>query len=190
MKTKITIFVFFFLLTFLALPTHLSAQEKAAGDSASFADITLSDKPVVIQDHRVKKLREFLEKYNSPLADQAQTFIDQADKNDLDWKLLPSISGVESTFGQYAPSSCYNGWGYGIYQNHLTCFASYEEAITTISKALRETYINQWGDYDIYAIGRHYAASPAWAGKVNYFMNEIEPFETSDTVTQTLPISL
>ncbi|KKS16866.1 MAG: hypothetical protein UU74_C0031G0002 [Candidatus Woesebacteria bacterium GW2011_GWA1_41_7] len=38
-------------------------------------------------DFRVENLRNFLQKYNSPLAPYAEEFVIYADKNDLDYRL-------------------------------------------------------------------------------------------------------
>lgn len=172
------------------------AQDTAAGNSAALLDGTPSapeatQAAVVKYDYRTDALKQYLRKYDFTLANESKTFIDEADANDIDWKLLASIAGVESTFGQQVPVNCNNAWGFGIYANHTKCFPSYNEAIKTISKAIRKQYIDTWGDNDIYAIGHDYAASPTWAYKVNYFMNGIDEFYLKYVNNhKTLPISL
>lgn len=153
--------------------TPVFASEKLSGSSATLAT-TLT---VTKEDNRVLILREYLEKYNSPLADSAQTFVEQADKNYLDWKFVAAIAGVESTFAHHLPYNSYNAWGWGIYGNNTHSFTSYEDGIITISKALRKKYMDTWGAQDVHEIGRFYAASPTWASKVTYFMRDIEQFE-------------
>ena len=147
-------------------------QEKA---SASSAKIVNSDE-VINEDYRVKILRDYLEEHNSPLAPNAADFVESADKYNLDWKLVAAISGVESTFGQAIPPDSYNGWGWGVYGDHVIRFGSWKEGIQTVSQGLRERYMNQWGGKDIYQIGAMYAASPAWAGHVELYMNSIQDF--------------
>lgn len=124
---------------------------------------------------RVAILYNFLDSYNSPLKIYARNFVEEANKNNLDYRLLAAISGVESTFGQQLPYSSYNAWGWGIYGNNALRFGSYPEAISTISKSLRENYIDSWGAKNVYQIGRFYAASPTWAQRVVYFMEKVEP---------------
>ena len=131
---------------------------------------------LALSDNRVKILREFLESYNSPLAPFARVFVETADTNNLDWKLVAAISGVESTFGQQIPQDSYNGWGWGIYGNHVTYFSSWEDGIQIISKGLRENYIDKWGATNVYEIGRMYAASGTWASHVEFYMNRISDF--------------
>lgn len=136
-----------------------------------------------LTDRRVAVLYSFLDGYNSPLKYNAVDFVREADSNRLDWRLVASISGVESTFGKQLPYNSYNAWGWGIYGDNMIRFASYDEAIATISKSLREKYIDTWGAQNVYEIGRFYASSPTWAQRVVYFMNKIEP-------TNQLPITI
>lgn len=125
-------------------------------------------------DKRATILKDYLAKHNSPLEDSAQDFIDAADQYGLDWKLVVSISGVESTFGKYIPGG-FNGWGWGVYGNNAIYFKSWREAIFTISKGLRENYVDK-GYAEPYSMNRLYAASPKWGKNVTFFMNSIEKF--------------
>lgn len=166
--------VFFFLLILILHQSSISFvyAQKEAGASAVPASLSTEEQ----QDYRVKILKEFLDQYNSPFADKAAVFVREADKNNIDWRLLVAISGVESTFGQQIPYNANNAWGWGIYGDNMIRFATWDEAITTISKELRERYINQWGAQDVYQIGKFYAASPTWAQRVDYFMQKIDSF--------------
>ncbi|MBI2337834.1 glucosaminidase domain-containing protein [Candidatus Daviesbacteria bacterium] len=125
-------------------------------------------------DKRAKILAEYLAKFDSPLQNHAQDFIDASNTYNLDWKLLPAIAGVESTFGKYIPGG-YNGWGWGVYGTQAIHFNSWKEAIFTIAKGLRENYLDK-GLTDPFSINRIYAASPHWGGKVTYFMQDLEAF--------------
>lgn len=131
-------------------------------------------------DNRVIVLRAYLARYNSPLLGSAETFIESADLHQLDWRLVAAISGVESTFGKQLPYNSHNAWGWGIYGDNIIRFASYEEAIETISRELRNRYIDSWGADNVYKIGRYYAASPTWANRVTYFMEDMQRFELSN----------
>lgn len=152
---------------------NVYAQEIAAGSSAALLKRVVQKTP----DSRVRILREFLEKYNSPLVPFAGTFVETADKYSLDWKLVAAISGVESTFGHQIPYESFNGWGWGIYGDNMIRFSSWNQGIETVSEGLRTNYINKWGARNVYEIGRFYASSPTWAQRVEYFMNKIEEFE-------------
>jgi hypothetical protein len=131
-------------------------------------------------DERVAKLQAFLETYDSPLAESAQHFISEADRLHLDWKLVPAIAGVESTFGKHIPTNSYNGYGWGVFtgQNDGIHFKDWNDGITKVSEGLRYNYLDK-GAQTIEQIGHIYAASPAWSWKVRYFIQKIEDFETS-----------
>ena len=183
MKTKLIVFVFMLLLSLFITTPKIQAQEKASRSSATFQDLNA----VQASDNRVQVLTKYLAQENSPLTPYASTFVAQADMYHIDWRLLVAISGVESTFGKAVP--CTNAWGYNIYGNNMRCFASYPEAIRIISQDLRYKYMDQWGATDVYSIGRIYAASPTWASRVTYFMNQIQAFSLQPE-NQPLPISL
>lgn len=180
MKAKIIFFAFTFLITTLLFPLKTQAQEQASGSSASLSSLLVARS----KDHRAEILQKYLEKQDSPLAPYANVFVSQADLYNIDWRFVAAISGVESTFGKAVP--CTNAWGWGIYGTQTYCFNSYDEAIRTISKDIRQKYINQWGAEDVYSIGSRYAASPTWASRVVYFMNDMESF----AISQDQPLSI
>ncbi len=176
--------LFFLFLTATILPQKIHAQEKASGSSATLSDIIT----VQAEDTRVQSLRAYLNQFNSPLSQYANTFVTQADLYQLDWTMVAAISGVESTFGHQIPSpTCPNAWGWDVYGTQTMCFSSFDEGIRVISKGLREDYINKLGTDDIYSIGSMYAASPTWASHVSYFMNDIKNYTLRNSP---LPISI
>lgn len=182
MKKFIYIFIFLIL---IASNSPAFAQERLAGSSASVVNQSVDTR----EDNRIKVLKDYLGFYNSPLAQNSDSFVKYADEYNIDWRLLASISGVESTFGKFLPYNSYNAWGWGIYGDNMIRFASYDEAIKTISKSLREKYIDEWGADDVYSIGRLYAASPTWASRVSYFMQQIDDYQ-KNSATLTLSVSI
>lgn len=133
-------------------------------------------------DYRAQILRDYLSKFNSPLAQHAQDFIEAADTHNLDWKLVPAIAGVESTFGKHTPGNAlypsYNGWGWGVYGTQAIYFKSWREGIFTVSEGLRKNYFNK-GLTTPTTINPVYAASKSWGRNVDFFMNEMEKFADS-----------
>ena len=125
-------------------------------------------------DKKATILAKYLARFDSPLQYHAQDFIDAAETYQLDWKMVPAIAGVESTFGKFIPGG-YNAWGWGVYGTQAIYFDSWRDGIFTIAKGLREGYLNK-GLTDPYSINRVYAASPYWGGKVSYFMQDLENF--------------
>lgn len=169
MKIKLLIFV----VSFLALITF---SRNVGVDTVVMAndDPTLTQVSYKQLDERAKILSDYLASYRSPLQYHAQDFIDAANEYSLDWKLVVSIAGVESTFGKQIPGG-FNGWGWGVYGSQAIYFSSWKEGIFTVSKGLQEDYISR-GLTDPYSMNRRYAASPAWGRKVAYFMNDLEKF--------------
>ena len=136
-------------------------------------------------DKRAKILASYLASHNSPMQYHAQDFIDAADKYALDWKMLPAIAGVESTFGKFIPGG-YNAYGWGVYGTNRIYFASWTEGIFSVAKGLRENYLNH-GLTNPHSINRMYAASKHWGGNVTYFMNDLEKYAQKYQLPSSLP---
>jgi hypothetical protein len=63
-----------------------------------------------IVDNRLVRLKQFLGKMDCPLNEYAADLIEAADSNALDWRLLPSISVIESSGGKYYMNNNVFGW--------------------------------------------------------------------------------
>ncbi len=61
-------------------------------------------------DPRLVQLKQFLAERDCPIGKYAEDFILAADQNDLDWRLLPSISFVESSGGKAYVNNNVFGW--------------------------------------------------------------------------------
>ncbi|MCL4360193.1 hypothetical protein M1555_02975, partial [Patescibacteria group bacterium] len=120
---------------------------------------------------------------------EAATFVAEADRYNIDWRLVAAISGVESTFGRHIPEGSYNGWGWGIPTGASSgiAFSSWENGIHTVSQGLAENYFGR-GARTLDDVGRIYAASPAWAWKVRFFIEKITDFSVTDP--EAIPLSL
>lgn len=126
------------------------------------------------QDTIQKKLIliNYLRNKRSPLEAYAENLIAESRKNNLDWRLVPAITGVESNFGKRIPHKSYNayGWANGSYK-----FQSWEESIEKVSSVLNQKYV-QKGAVTINKIARIYAPpSTTWPTKVKFFINQIDP---------------
>jgi hypothetical protein len=152
-----------------------STRSADATESAGSA-VLKNTTPTVDYDYRVGNLRNFLDKYNSPLSAYSEDFVRIADTYQVDYRLVPAITGVESTFGKRIPLNSYNayGWANGAYS-----FDSWEESIETVTGTLKTRYIDR-GATTIDKIGKIYAPpSNTWAGKVKYFVAKIDPMPVS-----------
>ena len=186
------------IIALLTVISIITVHPRAYASSTAIPSATLkSSLPLAEPDNRVNVLREYLTARNSHLASEAETFVAEADTYNLDYRLVAAICGNESQYGLRIPYNSYNGWGWGVYGDHVTYFSSWKEGIHTVSKELRERYMDKWGvgrrpsppaipsktgetgeeDYQyVYEIGKIYAADPAWARKVTYYMDDIEAF--------------
>ncbi len=129
---KITL-VLIFLASSLVLSKPVFGSE-SAGNSASIKNELYGMKLV---DPRVTTLAAFLAQFNYPLSPYAYNFIESADKNGIDWRLLAAIAGIESTFGKHIPYGSFNayGWSNGNYR-----FQSWEQSIEYVSAYLKDKY--------------------------------------------------
>lgn len=64
-------------------------------------------------DPRQIRLRDFFRRLECPAERYSTTFVEAADDYNLDWRLLPSISFVESTGGKDARNNNMFGWDSG-----------------------------------------------------------------------------
>lgn len=165
------------IITFLLVNLLINASVKNALADALVAESSASlsgANPEIQKDnkYRTELLRKYLNEVNSPLSNYSKEFVEYADKYQIDWRLLPAISGVESTYGKAIPFESYNayGWANGKYK-----FKSWDDSIETVSKALREKYIDK-GANTIEKISTRYAPpSTTWAGKVKFIIKKIDP---------------
>lgn len=158
----------------------------------AYADTTPTTVPIVVAsenirntDLRVVALEKVFKKYNSPLEPYASDFVKTADKYNVDWKLLPAISGLESSFGVYQMAGSYNSYGWG---GGRIYFPSWESGIDTVISGLKTNYIGD-NSYSPYTIGPTYSESPTWAPRVERFMDEID-LEYSELKAQQIPLTI
>jgi hypothetical protein len=82
----------------LASPATVSVQQYQAS-------------PTVKQnDPRLSRLQKFFGDRDCPLRESARDFLIAADQNQLDWRLLPSISIIESSGGKDYTNNNVFGW--------------------------------------------------------------------------------
>lgn len=159
---------------------------KNAGTLSIYSSKNVFDKDVEISnqdqflasvgggDSRSALVNKFLSENNSPMAKSSITFIKAAEKYNLDWKLLPAIAFTESTLGKKTIFGTYNAFGWGVADNTAkgADFVSWDEAIFTVAKGLREDYYNQ-GLTTLESINARYAGDKNWHIKVKDAMNDL-----------------
>ena len=126
------------------------------------------------QDGRTERIKQFLQRYNSPLEPYAQDIVDAADMYRLDYRLIPAIAMQESNLCLKIPMDSYNCWGYGIYGGKVHKFNDYKDGIYTVTETLATKYktnglvtpeqiMTMWTP----------SSSGSWAFSVNHFMDKL-----------------
>jgi hypothetical protein len=82
----------------LATPATVSIQQFKAAPA------------VKANDPRLSRLQKYFGDRSCPLRDSAKDFLIAADQNQLDWRLLPSISIIESSGGKDYTNNNVFGW--------------------------------------------------------------------------------
>ena len=183
--------IFFLILTPVVLGTSLFSLAVLAEDTNQktgaisyqgakiFASLPLGNKsisPVLgISDARPEILRQYLEKYDSPLLPYIFEIIEISDKYNLDFRLTTAIAQQESNLCKKIPLNTYNCWGWGIHSRGTLGFSSYMEGLEAVSKGLMNEYINN-GFVTPEEIMSKYTpfSNGSWAQGVLKFMEEME----------------
>lgn len=142
---------------------------------------------IEIEDARIQLVANFIKNNdvgkNSPLQPYdhfAKVFVEEADKNGLDFRLLPAIARKESTFCKSnIGRKYYNCFGWDV-PNEVReggKFQSYEEGIATVARGLKKYYVDK-GLTNIMDIMRKYCPPSAnsegtWAKHINLWLAEM-----------------
>jgi len=121
-------------------------------------------------DPRLERLRTFFAELDCPAWKYAATFLEAADDYALDWRLLPSLSYVESTGGKAARNNNLFGWNSG-----QAKFSSPHAAIHTIG--FRLAHSDRYRDKDLDSLLTTYNPTGEYAAKVKSVMRRIAPTE-------------
>ncbi|WP_321472340.1 hypothetical protein [uncultured Paludibaculum sp.] len=81
-----------------------------AGQTAADPDPRPADIAVSKTDPRLIRVKQFFQDRDCPAQVYAADFITAADQHDLDWRLLPSLSFIESGGGKVAYNNNMFGW--------------------------------------------------------------------------------
>ena len=131
---------------------------------------SIQEKTKSIEEIRIEKIKEYLEKKESPLADHAEKIASQKH-----WRLLIAISHIESQFCKR--KIAYNCWGLGGDSNYQK-YTGYSEAIEAANKLIEKfqqrgkwmTVESMMGSYVV-------PGSPNWRNTVNGTLEELKNIE-------------
>lgn len=162
----------------LSLPEAGIYDQKSHLPSIDYQSRYLGVSNIESSDPKILAMRKFLIDYNSPMYLYADVFVNQAQRYGLDWRLVASISGVESAFGNITPRGTNNAWGWkGGPGGDFSIFENFGEGVKVITRGLALGYGTTLTPFEI---ERAYCppcyANPyhAWANGVTKFMNELD----------------
>ena len=121
-------------------------------------------------DPRLESLKRFFEDRDCPARELSAEFLRAADRHNLDWRLLPSISLVESGGGKEARNNNLFGWDGG-----KATFTSVRAGIYNVAGRLADSKI--YRDKGVDEILRRYNPNADYAGVVKSVMRRISPTE-------------
>jgi len=119
-------------------------------------------------DPRLALLSRFFEDRNAPAKEHVRDFILAADRNDLDWRLLPSISVVESGGGKEFKNNNILGWG-----SCTEKFPSVKAGIHAVANRLATSKL--YRHKSIEGILRTYNSNADYPARVKRVMYRISP---------------
>ena len=121
-------------------------------------------------DQRLEVLRQFFQRFDCPAEAFALEFLEVADSYRLDWRLLPSISFVESSGGKASPNNNMFGWDQGRARFPSRTAGIYEVGYWL---AYSETYKNK----DLDTVLTIYNPVGKYAQTVKSVMQQIAPVQ-------------
>ncbi len=120
------------------------------------------------KDPRYIRLKSFLKMRRSPLEGLAADFIAAADRNQLDWRLLPAIATIESSAGKYYKNNNVFGW-----DSCRVRFSSVRDGIHHV--AGRFSRSDLYRDKDVDGILETYNPYSSYPGRVRGVMRSLGP---------------
>ena len=98
------------------------------------ASVITTQEDINRNEERAKEIDAFFASYDSPLSGYGEKFVLEANKNDIDWRLLPAIAMRESTAGKHACKNVSNSvFGYG---SCKISFKSIDDSIRIVAESL------------------------------------------------------
>src|SRR5437899_2210538 len=119
-------------------------------------------------DPRLETLTRFFQEGDCPASVFSAEFLKAADRHNLDWRLLPSISLVESGGGREARNNNLFGWGSEV-------FTSVTAGIHDVADHLANSKL--YRDKDLDQMLRIYNPNANYPGIVKSVMRRISPSE-------------
>jgi len=127
-------------------------------------------------DARSEIIRQYLNKYSSPLEPYSNLIVDLSDQYNLDYRWLVAIAQQESSLCHRIPENSFNCWGWGIYGDKVTRFDSFEDALRRIAPQFTKIFLKGEPNRDPAEVMKTYTppSDGSWAAGVSTFFDNLE----------------
>jgi len=171
----------------LAIAVPLTGVSAVPSLTAVNSNITKENSVIITQEEVERKEEEaerkekadlidnFFESYEAPLEGHGMEFVVEAEKNDIDWRLLPAIAMRESTGGIHACKKVANSvFGYG---SCKMSFNSIDESIEVVAKSLGGNNPTTASHYDnkttLQILKKYNSVIPSYTSEIVKLMKKI-----------------
>jgi len=130
----------------------------------------------VARKEKADAIDAYFAKYDAPLEGYGMKFVEEAEKNGIDWRLLPAIAMRESTGGKHACKRVPNSvFGYG---SCKISFDSIDESIEIVARSLGGNNPNTAHHYDdkttLQILKKYNSVIPNYSNQVVKIMKDIK----------------
>jgi hypothetical protein len=167
----------------VALERSRNLAEISMQLNAPFATGEVLGTSVAGDDARQLLVKNFILRYNpdSPFLQHVTSIVNEADRNHIDFRLLPAIAMCESNLGARMPThDSYNAWGIAVFTGQLNGkkFDNWEHSIMWVSNYIREKFFDR-GITDLREVGSIWAPPSvekdySWTRCVERFMEDMK----------------
>jgi hypothetical protein len=162
---------------FLVVASILAAPVTLQLEHVVLAKPTPAQATPVPRDPRIVRLHQFFSRLHCPVRDLSEEFVHAADDNDLDWRLLPSISIIESSGGKAYRNNNIFGWANGDWP-FPTIRAGLHQVAFRLGKSI--LYRNRSTEEKL----KLYNPDEAYPGRVQEVMQMISPVVNLKTISR------
>lgn len=160
------------------IPESVSVAQEPINQKQIIGDVKGIETDMKLADARSEIVADFLERHNSPLKPYdhfGEVFVDLADENEFDFRLLPAIAMQESNLCDKIPEGSYNCLGFGIHERGTLTFDSFEANFERAARELKKYYIDIGLDTPELIMTKYTPGSNgSWAESVKQWMSEMK----------------
>jgi len=127
-------------------------------------------------DARPEIIRQYLNKYSSPLEPYSDLIVQLSDQYNFDYRWLVAIAQQESGLCLHTPDNSFNCWGWGIYGDKVTRFDNYEDALRRISPQFTKIFLKGDHSKEPSEVMKTYTppSDGSWATGVSTFFDDLD----------------